>query len=124
MRSSSLKASGGHAPDDRPYFASRSLELAHHHQFVIVVVLHGLQFPFALGMNGPLGIVAIHDQHVVFCEVVQVAGQEHRECRFSYTALLVADGDACRSSFHKKIYLKNSSVLMFIKAFHRYGNRP
>ena len=88
------KRVGGHAADDGPDSASRSLELPHHEQLVIVVVPDGLQLPFALGMDRPLGIVAVHDQHVVSDRVMQVAGQKHCEGRLSHAALLVADREA------------------------------
>ena len=51
----------------------------------------GLQLPFALGMDRPLGIVAVHDQYIVPHGIVQATGEQHRKGRFSYAALLIAD---------------------------------
>ena len=82
---------GRHASDDGPKFTSRGFELPYHHQFVIIAVSYGFQFPFALGMDRPLGIVAVHNQYIVPHGVVQATGEQHRKGRFSYAALLIAD---------------------------------
>lgn len=102
------KRFGGHAADDGPDSASRSLELPHHEQLVIVVVPDGLQLqlPFALGMDRPLGIVAVHDQHVVSDRVMQVTGEQYRESRFSDAAFLIADGNAYRGDVHNTVFKK------------------
>lgn len=54
----------------------------------------GGEFPLALGMDAPLRVVAVHDQHVMAERVVQVAGEQRGEGRLSDAALLIADGDA------------------------------
>jgi len=39
----------------------------------------GGEFPLALGMDAPLRVVAVHDQHVVAERVVQVACEQRGE---------------------------------------------
>ena len=82
---------GRHTLQQGPQFPTRSLELAYHHQLVVVAVLHDCQFAFALGMDRPLRIVAVHDKNVMPQSVMQVAGQQYRECGFSDAAFLIAD---------------------------------
>ena len=66
---------GRHAFQQRPELAARRFELTYQQQLVIVVMLDERQFPLPLGMDRPLGIVAVHDQHVVPGDVMQVTGE-------------------------------------------------
>ena len=68
-----------HAFQQRPELAARGFELTYQQQLVIIVMLDERQFPLSLGMDRPLGIVAVHDQHVVPDDVMQVTGEQYRE---------------------------------------------
>ena len=58
------------------------------------------KFEFALGMDRRLGIVAVHDCHVVSLHIIQVTRHQHGECRFAGSSLLGGEGDEQRFFFH------------------------
>ena len=54
-----------HTFQHRPELAARRFELTYQQQLVVIVMLDERQFPLTLRLNGPLGIVAVYDQHVI-----------------------------------------------------------
>ena len=59
-----------------------------------------LQLAGALIVDRPLRIVAVDDQHVPLQGIVEMAGKQNGEGRFSDAAFLIAYGNAYRCVFH------------------------
>jgi len=90
----------GTAPHNRVGAFADALELLVCQLAQVRVALDTFQVAFAHVLDAELGIVAVHDRHVISLHVIQVTRHQYGECRFACSSLLGGEGDEQRFFFH------------------------
>ena len=82
-----------------------ALELVVRQLAQVRVAFDVLQVALAHVLDAELGIVAVHNRHVIPLYIIQVTRHQHGECRFAGSSLLGGEGDEQRFFFHAFLFI-------------------
>ena len=99
------------APDYRVRTFAQAFELLVGSPAQVRVAFDVLQVTLAHVLQAELGIVAVHDCHVVSLHIIQVTRHQHGECRFAGSSLLGGEGDEQGFFLHASLsFVRYTSV--------------
>ena len=99
------------APDYRVRTFVQAFELLVGSPAQVRVAFDVLQVTLAHVLQAELGIVAVHDCHVVSLHIIQVTRHQHGECRFAGSSLLGGEGDEQGFFLHASLsFVRYTSV--------------